>query len=254
MSKRTPLIAGNWKMNKTATEGVELVKEISAASVGSHASVNVVLCPPFTALSAVGQAIEGSLIALGAQNIHDKVNGAFTGEISASMLRNLHVTHVIIGHSERRSIFGEDDAFINRKVLAALSATLKPILCVGELLAEREANQTMEVVRRQLEAGLAGVPAAKAESVIIAYEPVWAIGTGKVATPEQAQDSHAYVRSWLRDNVSEDVSKATRIIYGGSVTEANCGDLIKQNDVDGFLVGGASLKAAFSDIIKSCSI
>jgi triosephosphate isomerase len=155
MSKRTPLIAGNWKMNKTASEGVELVKEISAASVGSNASVNVVLCPPFTALSAVGHAIEGSLIALGAQNLHDKASGAFTGEVSASMLRDLHVTHVIIGHSERRSIFGEDDAFINRKVLAALSATLKPILCVGELLSEREANQTMDVVRRQMEAGLA---------------------------------------------------------------------------------------------------
>jgi len=251
MSKRTPLIAGNWKMNKTATEGVELVKEISAASVGSHASVNVVLCPPFTALSAVGQAIEGSLIALGAQNIHDKVNGAFTGEISASMLRNLHVTHVIIGHSERRSIFGEDDAFINRKVLAALSATLKPILCVGELLAEREANQTMEVVRRQLEAGLAGVPAAKAESVIIAYEPVWAIGTGKTATPAMAQEVHAFIRKLLVQQFGADTAARILILYGGSMKPDNADALLAEQDIDGGLIGGAALDAkSFTELVR----
>ena len=251
MSKRTPLIAGNWKMNKTATEGVELVKEISAASVGSHASVNVVLCPSFTALSAVGQAIEGSLIALGAQNIHDKVNGAFTGEISASMLRDLHVTHVIIGHSERRSIFGEDDAFVNRKVLAALSATLKPILCVGELLAEREANQTMEVVRRQLEAGLAGVPAAKAESVIIAYEPVWAIGTGKTATPAMAQEVHAFIRKLLAQQFGADTAARILILYGGSMKPDNADALLAEQDIDGGLIGGAALDAkSFTELVR----
>jgi len=251
MSKRTPLIAGNWKMNNTATEGVELVKEISAASVGSHASVNVELCPPFTALSAVGHAIEGSLIALGAQNIHDKVNGAFTGEISASMLRDLHVTHVIIGHSERRSIFGEDDAFINRKVLAALSATLKPILCVGELLAEREANQTMEVVRRQLEAGLAGVPAAKAESVIIAYEPVWAIGTGKTATPAMAQEVHAFIRKLLAQQFGADTAARILILYGGSMKPDNADALLAEQDIDGGLIGGAALDAkSFTELVR----
>jgi triosephosphate isomerase len=189
MSLRTPLIAGNWKMNKTATEGVELAKAVAAA-VGIESAVQVVLCPPFTALSGAVAAVEGTHLSVGAQNMHDKANGAFTGEVSAAMLRDLHVSYVILGHSERRSLFGEDDAFINRKVNAALAASLKPILCVGELPSEREDGTTNAVVKRQIELGLAGVPAAKAEQVVIAYEPVWAIGTGVTASPEQAQETH----------------------------------------------------------------
>jgi triosephosphate isomerase len=251
MSKRTPLIAGNWKMNKTATEGVELVKALAAA-VGIESSVNVVLCPPFTALSAVGAAIEGTHFGLGAQNVHDKTSGAFTGEISASMLRDLHVTHVIIGHSERRSIFGEDDAFANRKVLAALSTSLKPILCVGELLSEREANQTMEVIRRQIELGVAGVPAAKAESLIIAYEPVWAIGTGKTATPAMAQEVHAFIRKLLAQQFGPEVAARILILYGGSMKPDNADALLAEHDIDGGLIGGASLEAkGFVDLVRS---
>lgn len=250
MSKRTPLIAGNWKMNKTASEGAELVKEIAAA-VGTESSVNVLLCPPFTALSAVSSAVEGTHLGLGAQNMHDKVNGAFTGEISASMLRDLYVTHVILGHSERRSIFGEDDAFINRKVLAALSASLKPILCVGELLSEREANQTMEVVRRQIEQGLAGVPAAKADSVIIAYEPVWAIGTGKTATPAMAQEVHAFIRKLLAQQFGAETASRIPILYGGSMKPDNADALLAEQDIDGGLIGGASLESkSFVDLVQ----
>jgi triosephosphate isomerase len=253
MSKRTPLIAGNWKMNKTATEGVELVKAISAA-VGIDPNVNVVLCPPFTALSAVGAAIEGSHLALGAQNVHDKANGAFTGEISASMLRDLHVTHVILGHSERRSIFGEDDAFVNRKVHAALGASLRPILCIGELLAEREANQTMEVVRRQVEKGLEGVPAAKADHVIIAYEPVWAIGTGKTATPAMAQEVHAFIRKLLTQQFGAESAARILILYGGSMKPDNADALLAEHDIDGGLIGGASLEAkSFVELVRSAS-
>ncbi len=251
MSKRTPLIAGNWKMNKTATEGVELVKALAAA-VGIESSVNVVLCPPFTALSAVGTAIEGTHLGLGAQNVHDKTSGAFTGEISASMLRDLHVTHVIIGHSERRSIFGEDDAFANRKVLSALASSLKPILCVGELLSEREANQTMEVVRRQIELGLAGVPAAKAENLIIAYEPVWAIGTGKTATPAMAQEVHAFIRKLLAQQFGPETAARILILYGGSMKPDNADALLAEHDIDGGLIGGASLEAkSFVDLVRS---
>ncbi|NBV38282.1 MAG: triose-phosphate isomerase [Verrucomicrobia bacterium] len=250
MSKRTPLIAGNWKMNKTSTEGVELVKEIAAA-VGTESSVNVLLCPPFTALSAVSSAVEGTHLGLGAQNMHDKVSGAFTGEISASMLRDLYVTHVILGHSERRSIFGENDAFINRKVLAALSASLKPILCVGELLSEREANQTMEVVRRQIEQGLAGVPAAKAENVVIAYEPVWAIGTGKTATPAMAQEVHAFIRKLLAQQFGAESASRILILYGGSMKPDNADALLAEQDIDGGLIGGASLEAkSFVELVQ----
>jgi triosephosphate isomerase len=250
MSKRTPLIAGNWKMNKTATEGVELVKEIAAA-VGTESSVNVLLCPPFTALSAVSSAVEGTHLGLGAQNMHDKVSGAFTGEISASMLRDLYVTHVILGHSERRSIFGENDAFINRKVLAALSASLKPILCVGELLSEREANQTMEVVRRQIEQGLAAVPAAKAENVVIAYEPVWAIGTGKTATPAMAQEVHAFIRKLLAQQFGAESASRILILYGGSMKPDNADALLAEQDIDGGLIGGASLEAkSFVELVQ----
>ena len=253
MSKRTPLIAGNWKMNKTATEGTELVKAIAAA-VGIESAVQVVLCPPFTALSAVSAAAEGTHLAVGAQNMHDKANGAFTGEISAAMLRDLHVGYVILGHSERRSLFGEDDAFINRKVNAALAASLKPILCVGELLSEREAGTTNDVVKRQVELGLAGVPAGKAEQVIIAYEPVWAIGTGKTATPAMAQEVHAFIRSLLVSQVGAETAARVRILYGGSMKPDNADALLAEHDIDGGLIGGASLEAkSFVDLVQSAA-
>jgi triosephosphate isomerase len=190
-------------------------------------------------------------LGLGAQNMHDKVSGAFTGEISASMLRDLYVTHVILGHSERRSIFGENDAFINRKVLAALSASLKPILCVGELLSEREANQTMEVVRRQIEQGLAAVPAAKAENVVIAYEPVWAIGTGKTATPAMAQEVHAFIRKLLAQQFGAETASRILILYGGSMKPDNADALLAEQDIDGGLIGGASLEAkSFVELVQ----
>jgi len=253
MSIRTPLIAGNWKMNKTASEGAELARAI-AASVGIESAVQVVICPPFTALASVSTAVEGTHLAIGAQNMHDKVNGAFTGEISAAMLRNLHVTHVILGHSERRSLFGEDDAFINRKVLAALEASLKPILCVGELLSEREAGTTQEVVRRQVEKGLAGVPAGKSDQVIIAYEPVWAIGTGKTATPAMAQEVHAFIRQLLTKQFGAEAAARIRILYGGSMKPDNADALLAEHDIDGGLIGGASLEAkSFVDLVRSAA-
>jgi len=247
------LIAGNWKMNKTASEGAELARAI-AASVGIESAVQVVICPPFTALASVSTAVEGTHLAIGAQNMHDKVNGAFTGEISAAMLRNLHVTHVILGHSERRSLFGEDDAFINRKVLAALEASLKPILCVGELLSEREAGTTQEVVRRQVEKGLAGVPAGKSDQVIIAYEPVWAIGTGKTATPAMAQEVHAFIRQLLTKQFGAEAAARIRILYGGSMKPDNADALLAEHDIDGGLIGGASLEAkSFVDLVRSAA-
>jgi triosephosphate isomerase (TIM) len=253
MSIRTPLIAGNWKMNKTASEGAELARAI-AASVGIESAVQVVICPPFTALASVSTAVEGTHLAIGAQNMHDKVNGAFTGEISAAMLRNLHVTHVILGHSERRSLFGEDDAFINHKVLAALEASLKPILCVGELLSEREAGTTQEVVRRQVEKGLAGVPAGKSDQVIIAYEPVWAIGTGKTATPAMAQEVHAFIRQLLTKQFGAEAAGRIRILYGGSMKPDNADALLAEHDIDGGLIGGASLEAkSFVDLVRSAA-
>ena len=253
MSNRTPLIAGNWKMNKTPAEGVELAKAL-VAQVGTESAVQIVLCPPFTALDAVGRAIEGTHLALGAQNMHDKASGAFTGEVSAAMLRGLHVGHVILGHSERRSVFGEDAAFINRKVLAALEASLKPILCVGELLSEREAGRTNEVVRVQVEKGLAGVAAGKAEQVIIAYEPVWAIGTGKTATPAMAQEVHAYIRSLLAAQFGPEIAARIRILYGGSMKPDNADALLAEHDIDGGLIGGAALEAkSFVDLVRSAS-
>jgi len=253
MSKRIPLIAGNWKMNKTASEAAELVAALQA-SVGTQSQVHIVLCPPFTALDRVGGLLGAGAIALGAQNLHEKPNGAFTGEVSASMLRDLHVTYVILGHSERRALFGETDALVNRKVLAALEATLRPILCVGETLAEREAGRTLEVVGTQLEAGLAGVPAAKADQVVIAYEPVWAIGTGKTATPAMAQEVHAFIRARLGQLLGLETAARLRILYGGSMKPDNADSLLAESDIDGGLIGGASLEAkSFTDLVLSAA-
>lgn len=253
MSKRIPLIAGNWKMNKTASEAADLVAALKA-SVGAQSQVHIVLCPPFTALDRVAGLLGGGPMALGAQNVHEKVGGAFTGEVSAPMLRDLHVTYVILGHSERRSLFGETDAVVNRKVLAALEATLRPILCVGETLAEREAGRTLEVVGSQLDAGLAGVPAAKADQVVVAYEPVWAIGTGKTATPAMAQEVHAFIRSRLGQLLGLETASRIRILYGGSMKPDNADALLAEADIDGGLIGGASLEAkSFTDLVLSAA-
>lgn len=247
---RRPLIAGNWKMNKTASEAIDLIKEIERA-VGTQTDVGVAICPPFTVLEACGRALDGSNVQLGAQNMYPASEGAFTGEVSPVMLRDLFCNFVILGHSERREYFGEDDAFINRKVLAALESSLKPILCVGESLDEREADQTLAVVRRQIEGGLAGVPAEQAEHVVIAYEPIWAIGTGKTATPEMAQDVHAAIRKLLGELFGASHAAKIRILYGGSMKPANGEALLAQEDVDGGLIGGASLQAkSFIELVE----
>lgn len=248
---RKKVIAGNWKMNKTATEAVTLTQDIIEA-VGRETSVDVVLCPPFTALSAVAHALEGQAVRLGAQNMHPEKNGAYTGEVSAEMLRTLYVTHVILGHSERRTYFGETDAFINKKVLAALVNELKPILCVGETLTEREAGSTLAVVQRHVESGLAGVKPGQITTVIIAYEPVWAIGTGKVATTAQAQEVHAFIRDLLTKLYGAPLAQKVRILYGGSMKPVNAAELLAEKDIDGGLIGGASLEAkSFIELVKA---
>lgn len=253
MSIRKKLIAGNWKMNKTSADAATLVQEI-VAEAGKQTDVDVVVCPSFTCLESAGKALEGSSIKLGAQNLHPEKNGAFTGEVSAEMLRALFVNYVIVGHSERRTYFGDTDAFVNQKVLAALKNQLKPILCVGETLAERENGSTLKVVQTQIEAGLEGVSKELATSVVIAYEPVWAIGTGKVATTEQAQEVHAFIRTLLGKLFGDQIAQKVRILYGGSMKPANAPELLAQKDIDGGLIGGASLESrSFVELIKAAA-
>ena len=248
---RRKLIAGNWKMNKTAADGAALTKDI-AAEIGREGSVDIVLCPPFTALESVGSTIGGMSLKLGAQNMSAEKSGAFTGEISAEMLRALFVTHVILGHSERRTLFGETDASVNKKTLAALANQLKPILCVGETLAEREAGSTLAVVQRHVEQGLKGVTTEQITSVVIAYEPVWAIGTGKVATTAQAQEVYAFIRDLLTKLYGAPLAQKVRILYGGSMKPSNAPELLAEKDIDGGLIGGASLEArSFIDLVKA---
>ena len=239
---RKKVMAGNWKMNKTATDGAALVAEISAV-VGKETSIDIVLCPPFTALESVGRALEGSAMKLGAQNMHPEKSGAYTGEISAEMLRTLYVSHVILGHSERRGYFGETDALVNRKVLTALAHQLKPILCIGETLSEREAGQTLAVVQQHVEGALIGVKAEQITTLILAYEPVWAVGTGKVATTAQAQEVHAFIRGLLTQHYGAALAQKVRILYGGSMKPTNAVELLAQPDIDGGLIGGAALEA-----------
>jgi triosephosphate isomerase (TIM) len=248
---RKKLIAGNWKMNKTTSDAVQLAQEL-VTEIGKVVDIDIVICPPFTSLESVGKTIDGSTVKLGAQNMHPETNGAFTGEVSAPMLRAFFATHVILGHSERRQYFAETDAFINKKVIAALKNQLRPILCVGETLAEREAGSTLKVVQTQLEAGLEGVSKDLATSVVIAYEPVWAIGTGKVATTEQAQEVHAFIRTLLTKLFGDAVAQKVRILYGGSMKPANAPELLAQKDIDGGLIGGASLESrSFVDLVKA---
>jgi triosephosphate isomerase len=238
---RRKLIAGNWKMYKTVAEAVALVEEIRKGA--ATAPADSLVAPPYTALGAAVAAAKGSSLAVAAQNMHFEKEGAYTGEVSAAMLRDIGVTHVILGHSERRQYFAETDDGVARKTKVALASGLVPISCVGETLAEREAGRTMEVVGRQVNAILDAVTADEAKQVVIAYEPVWAIGTGKVATPEQAQEVHAFIRTRIAARHGQPVADVLRILYGGSVKPDNVQGLMALPDVDGALVGGASLKA-----------
>lgn len=246
---RTPLVAANWKMHKTVDEALAYARAFRPLVAGAH-DVEVVLAPPFTALHALAGALAGSGVGVAGQDLHAEPQGAFTGEISAGMLRDAGAGYVLIGHSERRHLFGETDAEVGAKVRAAVAARLVPIVCVGETLAEREANRTFEVLDRQLQAGLAGLAAAAAESLVVAYEPVWAIGTGRNATPEQAQAAHAHIRGRLGGVLGESSARTRRILYGGSVKPGNVAALAAQPDVDGALVGGAGLDpGSFAEIV-----
>ncbi len=247
---RRLLIAGNWKMNKTATEAIQLAAEIKRELFDVD-GLDILVCPPFTALVAVQDVLGSSMIELGGQNMHFEEKGAYTGEISGSMLKDVGCKYVILGHSERRHVFGELDEEINKKVKTAISDRLIPILCVGEKLEEREADKTSDVVRGQLEAGLIDIDLTDSAKLVIAYEPVWAIGTGKTATSQQAQEVHLFIRGLLKDKYGVDVSQGIRILYGGSVKPANIEELIKEPDIDGGLIGGASLEAdSFCEIVK----
>ncbi len=249
--ERKLIIAGNWKMNKTAAEALALVGNLKL-ELANIREVDIVICPPFTALESVSKVILDSNLRLGAQNMSEQNFGAFTGEICAGMLKEFSVHYVILGHSERRQYQKESNALIARKAAAAHGASLKPIVCVGETLAEREEGQTDKVLETQVRGSLAGLTKEQMVETIIAYEPVWAIGTGKTATTQQAQDAHAFIRSLLVKIFDEAAAKKVRIQYGGSVKPANARELMGQPDVDGALVGGASLEArSFADIIKN---
>jgi triosephosphate isomerase len=247
---RLTFIAGNWKMNKTVGEAIDLVKQLKALISGIE-SVEVAVAPPFTALYAVGKELEGSSIRLAAQHLYWEEKGAFTGEISPLMLKEVGCQYVIIGHSERRQFFGEKDETVNRKIKAALGQGLRIIFCVGETLEEREGEKTFSVIEKQVGNGLRDFGEREIRSITIAYEPVWAIGTGKTATPEQAEEVHRFIRQRLRRIYSREVGEEVRIQYGGSVTPENIKGLMSQEDIDGALVGGASLKAeTFSKIVR----
>ncbi|MDX9923883.1 MAG: triose-phosphate isomerase [Ignavibacteriaceae bacterium] len=250
---RNKVIAGNWKMNNSIEESVKLISELKQGL--TETEVKVIICPPFTSLETANALIKESQIELGAQNMHNETSGAFTGEISASMLKSVGCKYVILGHSERRAIFGESNEFINKKVHKALSENLVPILCVGESLEEREKNITKDVVKKQLLVGLDSVSSEHAKDIIIAYEPVWAIGTGKTASPEQAQEVHEFIRTLLDEKYGKETAENIIIQYGGSVKPENATELLSQKDIDGALVGGACLKAdSFLGIIKAAKI
>lgn len=247
--KRSIVIAGNWKMHKTNSEALQLANQIRMKTT-DITKTRMIICPPFTALSVVYEVIKDSGIHLGAQNMFWEKEGAFTGEISAGMLKSTGADYVIIGHSERRQYFGETDETVNKKVKVALENGLKPIVCVGETLEQREGNVTLKVVGKQIRGAFANIKAEDMEKVIVAYEPIWAIGTGKTATPEQAQEVHAEIRKMIAELFSPSVADALVIQYGGSVKPENAESLLKQQDIDGALVGGACLKAdSFSAII-----
>ena len=247
---RTPLIAGNWKMFKTVREAVRFVTDLKAR-VSEVTGVDVVVAPTFPALQAVAAVLEGSRVGVAAQNLHWEREGAFTGEVSAGMIRDAGAQWVIVGHSERRTLFGDTDETVNRKVRAAITATLTPIVCIGETLQEREANRTLEILDRQIKAGLDGVTGSELAALVVRTEPVWAIGTGRTATPAQAQQAHEHIRTRLTQWFGLDAASRCRVLYGGSVKPDNIAALMAQPDVDGALVGGASLDAdGFTRIVK----
>ena len=246
---RKPIIAGNWKMNKTVAEAIALVSELSRLTAG--APVDVVVCPPFTALYPVKSALSGSGIGLGAQNVYWEPQGAFTGEISPLMLKDAGCQYVIIGHSERRQFFGETDANVNKKLKAAIAAGLVPIMCAGETLEQREAGTTEKIVGGQVQAGLAGLTAEQVAAMVIAYEPIWAIGTGRTASADDANAVCAFVRQTVAKLYDRPTAEKLRIQYGGSVKPDNIGELMGKSDIDGALVGGASLDAAtFAKLVR----
>ncbi len=248
---RTPIIAGNWKLNNTISEAVALTTALKDL-VGDCTEVEIIVAPSFTALAAVSNIIKDTNIFLAAQDVYWEDSGAFTGEVSVPMLKDAGCDYVIIGHSERRQYFGETNESVNQKVKAVLSHDLKPIICVGEQLEDREAGRTEEIINDHVTGGIAGLLAAQLLSSVIAYEPVWAIGTGKTATPAQAQEVHSYIRKLLTDAYSDEIASQVRIQYGGSVKPENATELMAQPDVDGALVGGASLQAeSFAEIVKS---
>jgi triosephosphate isomerase len=249
MQKRLPLIAGNWKMYKTGDEAAQTAKRLKEL-VSGVLDVEVIIAPPFTALSQVAVEIAGGNIALGAQNMHWESEGAYTGEIAPGMLTAAGCRYVILGHSERRQYFGETDQSVNRKIRAAVGAGLKPVFCIGESESQREAGQTFSVLDKQIQNGLESFLLQDLESLVVAYEPVWAIGTGKTATKEQAQEVHAHVRQRLAEMIDSDFAQKLRILYGGSVKPSNVKELMAMPDVDGALVGGASLDPeTFSQLV-----
>ena len=246
---RKPIIAGNWKMHKTMDEALKLANDIKDEA--NKTDIEIVICCPFTVISEVKRAIEGTKVKLGAQNMHWEEEGAFTGEISANMLKDLGVDYVIVGHSERRRYFNETDEIVNKKVIKAIEKGLKPIICVGETLDEREKNKTFDIVKRQTLIALENIGRDEMIDVVIAYEPIWAIGTGKTASSQDANEVIAYIRSLLQDKYGSEISEEIRIQYGGSVKPSNATEIMNEADIDGALVGGASLKAKeFLEIVN----
>lgn len=236
------LVAGNWKMNTTRESGSQLAQALAAEVPSENQAVEVLVCPPFPYLTTIGEIVNGSGVGVGAQNCYHETPGAFTGETATEMLTDVGCRSVLLGHSERRHILNETDADINLKVKKALASGLQVVLCVGELQSERESEQTEAVLNTQMTGGLEGVDASAFDQIVIAYEPVWAIGTGLTATPDQAESAHQYLRNWLKEHYSSEIADTTRILYGGSVKPDNAKELLSQENVDGALVGGASLK------------
>lgn len=251
---RKAVIAGNWKMNKTRPEAKKLLEEIKPLVASADGKIEVIACVPFTNLETAIDTVKGSNVKIGAENVHFEASGAFTGEISADMLTELGVEYVIIGHSERRQYFGETDETVNKRTIAALNAGLKPIVCVGELKWERECAITEEVIARQIKLDLFSITAEQAKNIIIAYEPVWAIGTGLTATPDQAQEVCAFIREQLAKLYGKETADAITIQYGGSMNAKNAAELLSKPDVDGGLIGGASLKAEDFNVIVQAAV
>jgi triosephosphate isomerase len=251
---RKPFVAGNWKMNTDSHTSVSLAEAVASGASDSAEQVHIALIPPFVYVPAVVKAVSNARIAVGAQDIYYEQKGAFTGEISPSMLKDVGCTYALCGHSERRHVIGETDELVNKKVSAAISGGLLPILCVGELIEQRKASETQEVVTKQIKNGLAGLSTEKTSAVTIAYEPVWAIGTGLTATPQQAQEVHALIRKLIGEMYDSQLAEEIRILYGGSVKPSNAAELMAQEDIDGLLVGGASLNADdFVSIIQAAA-